>query len=125
MRPLPNRLPNIVIYTKNYYSIVTQDGRVPLPARKAVAPPKDPNKLTDAEKIARYDLWAPVNAESGTYDVKGTVLTYHPVVDKGIPVDTGAPLELRFEGNNTMVTIAKSAPGAPVSEIRRTWTRLE
>src|SRR5437763_16688454 len=71
----PDRQPGILIFTKNYYSIVSQDAAVPLPARKDVAPAKDPNHLTDAEKVARFDLWAPVVAQSGTYTVKGSTLT--------------------------------------------------
>ncbi len=129
--------PNIYIYTSGYYSIMTQDGgAVPAPARPVLAPPKDPNKLTDAEKLARYEHWAPGVAQAGRYEVKGTSLYQYALVAKGQSADiitrnqtgnlgTVAPnSELVFSnGNNTMVRIVKSADGK--TETRRTYTRLE
>src|SRR5688572_29754415 len=47
----PNRQPSVFIYTKNHYAFLSQDGAIPEPVRQPVAPPKDPNKLTDAEKL--------------------------------------------------------------------------
>jgi len=45
----------LLIYTKGYYAVVAQDAAVPLPPRKAPAPPQKADELTDAEKIAGYD----------------------------------------------------------------------
>src|SRR5712691_3108150 len=48
----PNRQPNILIYTKGYYSLISENaGAVPRPPRAVLAPPRDANKLTDAEKL--------------------------------------------------------------------------
>jgi hypothetical protein len=98
---------SMVIYTKNHYSIVEMNSARQGPAP---APPKVAGKLTDAEKVARYEDWQPVTANSGTYQIKGTTLTRHPLVDKGSPAPgtTDAVRELKFEGNNKMLQIAKS-----------------
>jgi hypothetical protein len=47
---IQNRPFNINIWTKKYMSRLVADG----PARPVLAPPKDPAKLTDEEKLARY-----------------------------------------------------------------------
>jgi hypothetical protein len=132
-----NRQPNIFIYTKGYYSMLTQDGGAPARPRTVLDPPKDPARLTDAEKLARYEHWAPVGATSGRYEVKGTTYYQYPLVAKNQAADvitrnqTGklgtvaANSELVFPDGKTMIQVAKSAPGQPVSESRRTYTRLE
>lgn len=120
----PKRLPNIHIYSKGYYSVLAQDAAGPRPPRQAPPPVKTPGKPTDAEKIALYEFWAPVTAHSGTYEVKGNMLIQRQMVNKGV-VGVGT-VELRFEdGGKTRIEIARSAPGQPASELRRTFTRLE
>ena len=113
---------SVVIYTKNHYSIVEMNNPRQGPAP---APPKVAGKLTDAEKVARYEDWLPVTANSGTYQIKGTTLTRHPLVEKGSPAPGAADAvrELKFEGNNKMLQIAKSVDGK--STTTRTYTRLE
>jgi hypothetical protein len=116
---------SVVIYTRNHYSIVEMNNPRQLPAP---APPKVAGKLTDAEKVARYEDWLAVTANSGTYEIKGTTLTRRPLVNKASP-PAGAKTyeeavrELKFEGNNTMVQIVTSPDGKTVT--RRTYTRLE
>jgi hypothetical protein len=115
--------PSIYIYTKEHYSHLFQTQAA---ERPPLAAPKDANKLTDAEKLARYEAWLPVTAQSGTYEIKGTTLIQHTLVSKAPAAATGYGdniRELRFEGNNTMVQMAKSADGK--SETRRTFMRLE
>src|SRR4051812_44001904 len=51
---IPERQPNVVIFTKQYYSLITVAGTAPRPV---LAPPKDPANPTDTEKIARYEHW--------------------------------------------------------------------
>jgi len=120
-----NRLPMLIMYTKGYYSVVAQDSAVSRPARQAPPPPKDPSKLTDSEKIARYELWLPVIAQSGTYEVKGNMLTQRDIVAKAA-TPTSRVVEIRFEdGGKTMIETLRSVPGQPVSETVRRFTRLE
>src|SRR5262245_5194581 len=118
-----NRQPNVIIYTKRHYSVVSQDASVPLPERQAIDAPKDANRLTVTEKLARYELWAPVIATAGEYELQGTRLTHRPVVAKGLA--TEQEFEVRFEGKDRFIQISKSGLGQPVSETRRTFVRVE
>jgi hypothetical protein len=118
----PNRQPNVFIYTKNHYAFLTQDGPMPLPVRQPVAPPKNPKTLSDAEKHALYELWKPLGAQAGTYEVTGNTVTDHPILEKAVP-PRSRTYTLEFKGNDTMVQSAKSADGK--SEVRRTYVRLE
>ena len=116
---------NILIFTKRHFSLVVLNNPRERPAPPA---PKDPNKLTDAEKIARYEDWRPFNALSGTYEIKGTTVIRHSLVEKGSPAPgrttyEDAARELRFEGNDKMVQITKAADGKSVTT--RTYTRIE
>jgi hypothetical protein len=116
---------SIVIYTRNHFSIVEMNNGRQQPAP---APPKDPAKLTDAEKLARYEDWLAVTANSGTYEIKGTTLTRRQLVAKGSPAPgrttyEDAIRELRFEGNDRMLQSVKSADGKSVTT--RTYMRLE
>ena len=117
--------PGLYVFTKQHYSIVTVNGTA---SRKDVSPAKDPAKLTDAEKIARYEMWNSFTANSGTYEVKGTMLTTKPMVAKNAGVmttqATGQPREFKIDGK-TLTLIQKSAAGQPVSETRTKLTRVE
>ena len=80
--------PSVYIYGKRYYAHVFEGQ-----PRKPLPPPKDPNKLTDAEKIAAYEAWAPFTAHAGTYEIKGTTIVHHQIVSKGPTPATGRPAE--------------------------------
>jgi hypothetical protein len=97
----PRPLPSVIIFTKGYYSQVYETGAEP---RSTVARPKDPHNLTDAEKIARYEQWRPFNANSGTYEIKGTRLIIHPIVSKSfnLMTGTGHAQEFKLEGLDTL-----------------------
>jgi hypothetical protein len=132
----PNRQPNVFIYMNGYYTIVRQDGGVPLPSRPVLPAPKDPNRLTSAEKLARYDHWVPVAINAGRYEVKGSALYQYDLIAKNQTadilsrqksgnlgtVDPNSDLEFS-NNNNTMVQISRSADGKTIS--RRTYVRLE
>jgi hypothetical protein len=103
-----NPQPGLIIFTKGYYSLLAVRGTEP---RAAFAPAKDPENLTDAEKIARYEQWRPFTANSGTYELKGSMLQLHPIVAKSVEVMTsGKPItwELKVEGPNTLWLIPPS-----------------
>jgi hypothetical protein len=132
----PHPLPNLYIYKAGYYAFLTQDGASPSVPRVLLAPAKDAANLTDAEKLARYEHWAPGAAQTGRYEMKGATLYRYPLVAKNQGADIiernktgnlGNPAlnaELVFSnGNNTMVRITRSADGK--SETRQTYTRLE
>jgi hypothetical protein len=118
---ITNPQPGLMILTKGYYSLLAVREE-----RTAFAPAKDAANLTDAEKIARYEQWRSFSANSGTYEVKGSMLTLHPIVAKNVEVMTsGKPItwELKMEGPNTLWLIPSSdrAPTDPRLKV----TRLE
>jgi hypothetical protein len=122
---IPTRLPMMIIYTKRHYSVLAQDGDGRQSPRLVPPPLKTPGKPTDAEKIALYELWAPVVADSGTYELKGTTLIQRQIVSKaGTLVERTREIKIE-DGGNTMVEITTSAPGQPARETRRVFTRLE
>jgi hypothetical protein len=110
----------LVIFTKGYYSqlVVRQP-------RTAVPEPKDPQNLTDAEKIARYEHWRPFTANSGTYEVKGSTLIIRGMVAKNVAVianGTSVELTFKLDGPNTLWLIP---PPSAAREPQTKLTRLE
>ena len=121
---ISNPQPNLVIFTKGHYSHLSVNGAQPRPQ---FAPAKDPNKLTDAEKIARYEQWNPFTANAGTYEVKGTTLIRRPLVAKNETVmarNSTLESEFTLEGNTLRVT-TKSPAGQPAGETRIKLKRVE
>ena len=118
-----NPQPSLYIFTARHYSIISVNGTQPRPQVPAF---KNPDKPTDAEKLATYDMWQPFAANSGTYEIKGTTLTRRPLVAKNVGVMTNPPVagEFKLQGN-TLVLTNKSLAGQPVSETRLTLTRVE
>jgi hypothetical protein len=116
--------PSLYIFTPRHYSIISVNGTQ---ARPAVAAFKNPDKPTDAEKLAMYEMWSPFTANSGTYEIKGTTLTRRALVAKNAEVMTTNPPaagEFKIQGN-TLVVTTKSGAGQPASETRLTLTRVE
>lgn len=113
--------PGLLIFTKGHYSSIAVTGNQP---RTAAAPAKDPQNLTDAEKIARYDQWRPFMANAGTYEVKGSTLTMHPTVAKNPDVmGTAITWELKPDGANAFWLIPPADRAATSPRIK--FTRLE
>lgn len=115
--------PGLLIFTKGYYSgmAVTADN-----PRPAVDPPKDPQKLTDAEKIARYEQWRPFRANAGKYEVKGSTLIMHAIVAKSVGTMTSTtPItwEFKMDGANAFWLIPPS--DRATTDPRVKFTRLE
>jgi hypothetical protein len=118
-----NPQPDLLIFTRGYYSQVLETDAQP---RAAVAPAKDPQNLTDAEKIARYEHWRPFAATSGTYEIKGSTIVKRAIVAKNVAVmtrPTPIPWEFKLEGTNTLWLIPTGDWSA--TEPRIKCTRLE
>ena len=113
--------PSVVIFTRGHYAYVS-GGNAP---RKAAVAAKDPDKLTDAEKLAKFQEWDGLTGQAGTFDVKGATLTRHPTVAKNVAVmTTDGPITQEFKvKGDSLVLISKSAAGRPASETRTTLTR--
>jgi hypothetical protein len=93
--------PSLIIFTRGYYSQVYLGSAE---SRAAVERAKDPQNLTDAEKIARYESWRPLFANAGTYEIKGSALILHPIVAKNPNQMNGRwpAVEFKLEGPNTL-----------------------
>ena len=120
----PKAQPSLLIFARSHYSWVSVNGTAPRPKFAAA---KDPNKLTDAEKVARFEQWNPFTANSGTYQISGNTITRRPTVAKNDTVMTTDPpqaAQFRIEGNK-LTLVAKSLPGQPASETTTILTRVE
>ena len=116
--------PSLITFAKNHYSWVSVNGTA---ARPKFADAKDPNKLTNAEKIARFEQWNPFTGQAGTYQLNGNTLTRRPTVAKNVAVMTTNPPivnQVTVQGNK-LTLVAKSAPGQPASQTTTTLTRVE
>jgi len=120
-RTISNPQPGLVIFTRGYYSQISVTAEQP---RTAVEPAKDPQNLTDAEKMARYEQWRQFAANAGTYEIKGTTLVLHALVAKNVQVmTTQTPLEVTFKlEGNTLLLAFPPGLGLP-SKLK--LTRLE
>jgi len=120
--------PGLYIFTRGYYSIQTINSDKP----RTVIPQGQGGgrgqaaSLTDAQKLALYEHWRPLTANSGTYTIKGNVLTTRPLVAKNEGVIKGEPQvrEFKIEGS-TLWLITKPAAGQTGAETRVKLTRVE
>ena len=117
-----NPQPGLIIFTRGHYSAVIVTSPEP---RAAVAPAKNPQSLTDAEKIALYEQCKGFRANSGTYEIKGSTLSIRPIVAKSVEVmtrQTPITWEFKLESPNTLwlIPIGQSA-----TEPRIKLSRLE
>ena len=116
--------PSLYIFARGHYANVADNGRT---ARTAAPAFKDRAKPTDAEKLAKYDEWAPMAAQAGTYEVKGSTLIRHPIVAKNLAaLEPGATPDVEIKVTaNTLVMIAKAPAGQPAREQRVTFARVK
>jgi hypothetical protein len=106
-----------------HYSYISIGGTTPRETLPAAA---DPEQLTDAEKIARYEHWGPVTANAGTYEVQGTTIVRHPSVAKNqayMTPETSVSQEFELAGD-TLWLISRSAADQPASETRVKLVRV-
>lgn len=107
--------PSIAMLYDGYYSVIRDNSSKP---RKQAPAPKDLAHPTDAEKIAKYDEWAPFVASGGTYEVKGNTLITHNVVAKQVKGMTQTEEVVITLDGDSFVT------GGPDSQTRLTYTRV-
>jgi len=120
---LTNLQPGLMIFTRGYYSTVLVMSEQ---SRAAVAPAKDPQNLTDVEKIARYEEWRPFSAASGAYEIKGSTIVRRVMVAKNVRVmarETQTIWEFKLEGLSTLWLIPSG--DLVTTEPRIKLTRLE
>jgi hypothetical protein len=121
-RTISNPQPSLYLYTRRHYSqlVITSEG-----PRPAFAQQQDNTKLTDAEKIARFEQWNLITANSGTYDIKNDTLTFHPLVAKTDSVmrsSYSTKRAVRIEPNTLWFTTKSPSTGA---ETKTRLTRVD
>lgn len=117
-----NPQPGLIILTKGYYSVAVLTS-----PRKGVEAPKEHGKLTDAEKIARFEQWRSFVGVSGTYEVKGSILVMQPIVAMAKwEMDRKTPQEnkFKFEDPNT-IWVLPTDPSAMSGGLQMKFTRVE
>jgi len=125
---VPNPQPSLVIFTPRHYSMMYVTGSQPRKPFTAEAP-------TNAEKLAAFDSFV---ANSGTYDVARTTVTFHPIVARNPGFMAGGfdKYQFRIEGTTLSLTNKSTdfnfrkgdrvGPStAPVSETRLKLVRVE
>lgn len=113
--------PSLIIFTRGHYSQVYLGSAE---SRTAVARAKDPQNLTDAEKIARFEQWRPLFANAGTYEIRGSTLSINPIVAKNANQMNGShAVEFKLEGPNTLWLIPTAEEST--TEPRIKLTRVE
>ena len=113
--------PSLQIFNRGYYSIVRDNAGQP---RKAAPDPKDSARLTDAEKLAKYEEWAPFAASAGAYEIKGNTMVTRNLIAKQVKgVGLTEEATIQFAGD-TFTATAKSPPGSPPGERSTTYTRV-
>ena len=116
-KPLPVN-GSVYIFTEKHYSYVFAPGSAPRPLHAG-----DPNKPTDAEKVAAYDT---IVAASGTYVLTGSTLSLTALLHKNPNEMLGEPLEytIELDGDVLRMTIV-NPPFSPGRERRTTLARVE
>jgi hypothetical protein len=111
---IPNRLPMMIIYTKKHYSVLAQDADGRQTPRQVPPPLSTPGKPTDAEKIARYEFWAPVVADAGTYELRGSTLIQRQIVNKdGPPIERTREIAIEDGGGDHEGSSRAACAGDP------------
>ena len=122
--PATNTSPqaSLIIFARGHFSWLSVGGTTP---RKQSAAAATPGKLTDADKVARYEEWNPFTANTGTFEIKGSTLMRRMLVAKNVGVmssTTPNVHEFKLEGDTLWLT--GPAPGDPKSQTRFKLTRV-
>ena len=116
-----NPQPNLYIFTRGHYSIVSVTGDKPRPNQ-----PQDLAKATAAELNA---TWGPFIAQSGTYEVKGGNITLRPLVAKNPTVmaqgSATATSSFKIEGKTLVLVPQAVTQGPNLILVSQRLTRLE
>ena len=114
-----NLQPGLTIFSRGYYSLIRDNNVGPRPQAPA---PRDPARLTDAEKLALYQEWANFGAQAGTYELKGDILVTHADIAKSVRgVGLIEQAIIRFDGDTFT---AQPKPGEPNAGRVTTYTRV-
>ena len=103
--------PSLQIFYRGYYSLIRDTGGEP---RKAAPDPEDPTRLTDAEKLTKYEEWAPFAASAGPYEIRGNTIVTSNIIAKQVKgVGRTEEATIRFDGDTFTATAKNSTGIAP------------
>jgi hypothetical protein len=110
---ITNVAPAFIIVTKKYVSQIGLQG----------SQPDLPQNATDAQKVA---TWTPFIGMVGTYEVKGTTATIHPIIGKN-PIKSGSlvTLDFKIEGNTLSATFKTNQDGPIANPVTMKFVRVE
>jgi hypothetical protein len=113
---IAHQFPNLWIFTQKHFSHVEDPGWF---GKQRSDLPEEP---TAKQMEAAYSRFI---ARSGTYEVKGSTITFLPMVSKD-PNLTNAPvptsLDFKFEGDSLIIYLRQPGISGPIERI---FTRLE
>lgn len=111
---------SLLIFAKSHYSHMYVRGDEPRKLHADRGPDYSP---TDEEMIASYGSFV---ANSGTYEISGSKITFKPMVAKNPNFMSGgsASSELKVEGNSLWLTSTRTAGGEDIVTVAK-YTRLE
>ena len=108
--PITNPQPGLYIFTEKHYSAVRLNGTKPLPAYPSN------EEATDADKVAVFNT---LYLNTGSYSVKGNVLTTSPMVAKSaFAMAPGRTAEYEFTVKGNTLTLAQKPAGPVVKFVR-------
>ena len=113
--------PSLLIFAFGHYSWLSINGTEPRKQPAALVE----GKLTDADKIARFEEWQPLTANSGTFEVKGSSLITRPLVAKNVGVMASTdPVVREFKLEGDTLWLTQRSTGASPGEVRFRLTRV-
>ena len=117
-RKVTSPQPGLAIFTRQHYSITVVESDKP----RAELPAKD---ATDKQLAEAFD---PFIANGGTYEIKGTEITYRSIVAKdpaGMRAGNFFVATFKLEGNTLWITGKSNASGPVANPLTVKYTRLE
>lgn len=115
-----NVQPGLLIFTQKYYSRTTDTAVAPRPTSSEAIP----GKPTVEELQAR---WGPFQANAGTYELSGDILTLRVMVSKN-PSDQRenfARLKVKLDGDRLALTPIENETGRIVAGVTSEYVRVE
>jgi len=112
--------PGFYIFTGKHYSIVTVNSDQPRPDL-----PQDTNTASVAQLQAS---WGPFTAQSGTYEVKGSEVTFHALAAKNpsaMKAGNFSTASFKIEGNTLTLVNKANQAGPAANPTTRKATRVE
>ena len=115
---------NLTIFSRGHYASVGNQSEKPRTAAPAF---KEPGKPTDAEKLAKYEEWAPLGAQAGTYELKAGKVTRTPIVAKNVATMTAGAFtsDVKTLTADTLVLVTPAPAGQPAREQTVTYSRVK